>query len=243
MIMRTTAYDGRVRRLLLLPALLLLSAACYQGLELGSGDDADSFPDLGDDDDSAAADDDDSDATPDDDDAVDDDDTTPPPPDSDGDGVPDDADCGPEDASIHPGAEDSCDGVDSDCDGAPEDIPTGAPQEMFIYERGNLYVTILSVDAGCDIYLAMDAPVVIADMVGEVHATVGTEVDVGPVTPCSVMHFTSTSCSTEFSTLDPAAFHVNETSPNHWLLEHEDGADSDYNDVVFEAVVELREDQ
>ena len=225
-------------------ALLFVLAlvGCYS-LDDVTIDDDDSLPAGDDDDDDSVADDDDSDATPDDDDAVDDDDTTPePPPDSDGDGIPDDSDCAPTDAAIFPGAPEACDGVDSNCDGEPEDVPTGAAQEMFIYDRGHLYVTIQSVDAGCDIYLAMDQPVAIPDMVGEVHATIGTEVDVGLVTSCSVMHFTSTSCATTFSTLDPAAFHVNETSPNHWLLEHEDGADNDYNDVVFEAVVELRED-
>jgi len=38
-------------------------------------------------------------------------------------------------------------------------VPTGAAQEMFIYERGHLYVTILSVDAGCDIYVVFEAVV------------------------------------------------------------------------------------
>jgi hypothetical protein len=229
-------------RTFLLVFLVALLPACYGAVD-GGVDDDDSFPSDDDDDDDDATTDDD-DATDDDDDATDDDDddVTPPPTDTDGDGIPDDTDCAPEDATIFPGAEETCDGIDSNCDGEPEDIPTGAPQEMFIYERGRLYVTILSVDASCDIYLALDQPVTIPDMVGEVHSTIGTEVDVGAVTSCSVMHFTSTSCSTEFSTLDPAAFHVNETSTNHWLLEHEDGADSDYNDVVFEAVVELRED-
>ncbi len=233
---------GRQSVLLALVLGLAGLAACYGAVDLGTddddaGDDDDTIPDLPDDDDDSGASDDD-DAS-----ADDDDDATPPPTDTDGDGVPDESDCDPDDPTVYPGADDPCDGVDSDCDGEPEDVPTGAAQEMFIQDRGNLYVTILSVDAGCDIYLRMDQPVLIPDMVGEVHDTIGTEVDVGPVTSCSVMHFTSTSCSTEFSTLDPAAFHVTEQSPNHWLLEHEDGADSDYNDVVFEAVVELREDQ
>ena len=74
----------------------------------------------------------------------------------------------------------------------------------------------------------------------EVHNQIGSEVDVGQVLPCSAMHFTSTSCSTQFSTLDPAAFHVIPLGPNHWRLEHEDGADNDYNDVIFEALVETR---
>lgn len=215
--------------------VLIAVAACYDDLDVGDGPAfQDDIPDLLADDDDMADDDDSS--------APDDDDSTQLPPDSDGDGVPDEADCDPDDPEIYPGAEDACDGVDSDCDGYPEDVPTGAEQEMFIYEWGHLYVTILSVDAGCDIYLRMDQPVLIPNMVGEVHATIGTEVDVGAVTPCSVMHFTSTSCDTEFSTLDPAAFHVSELEPNHWFLEHEDGYDSDYNDVVFEAIVELRED-
>jgi len=164
--------------------------------------------------------------------------------DTDGDGVSICAgDCDDLEATTYPGASDGCDGIDSDCDGFAEDSPSGDPQEMFIIDWGHLYVTILSVDAGCDIYLAMDAPVVIADMVGEVHAATGTEVDVGQVLPCTAMRFTSTSCSSQFSTLDPAAFQITPlpANPNHWLLEHEDGFDNDYNDVVFEALVETRE--
>ena len=162
--------------------------------------------------------------------------------DYDGDGVAACAgDCDDLDAGIFPGAPDACDGIDSDCDGFAEDTPSGDPQEMFIVDWGRLYVTILSVDAGCDIYLAMDAPVVIADMVGEVHSQIGTEVDVGQVLPCTAMRFTSTSCTTQFSTLNPAAFQITPLAPNHWRLEHEDGFDNDYNDVVFEALVETRD--
>jgi len=149
-------------------------------------------------------------------------------------------DCDDLEPSTYPGAAEVCDGIDSNCDGVVEELPTGSPQEMFITTPGNLYVTVLSVDAGCDIYLAMDAPVVIPDMVGEVHDQIGTEVDVGAVTSCSQMLYTSTSCANSFSTLDAAAFQVISLGPNHWRLEHEDGFDSDYNDVVFEALVEER---
>ena len=162
--------------------------------------------------------------------------------DLDGDGITVCAgDCDDQEASTFPGEPESCDGTDSNCNGFPENTPSGDPQEMFILSWGHLYVTILSVDADCDIHLTMDAPVVIPDMVGEVHTQLGTEVDVGQVTPCTAMRFTSTSCSTQFSTLDPAAFQVSSLGTNHWLLEHEDGADNDYNDVIFEALVEARE--
>jgi hypothetical protein len=234
----------RLRPLSFLALALASAPSCYAFIPGGSGDDASAADDDGsfpaNDDDSAAGGDDDDDATtsgPDDDDVT----TPPPPPDGDGDGVPDSGDCAPDDPAIYPGAPDACDGVDQDCDGYPEQTPSGAAQEMFITFWGHLYVTILSVDAGCDIYLAMDAPVVIPDMVGEVHSAVGVEVDVGAVLPCSVMHFTSTSCANAFDTLDPAAFHVIQLGENHWRLEHEDGYDSDYNDVIFDALVEPRE--
>ncbi len=149
-------------------------------------------------------------------------------------------DCDDLEATTYPGAPETCDGIDSNCDGVAEQVPTGSAQEMFITSPGRLYVTVLSVEAGCDIYLTMDAPVVIADMVGEVHPQVGTEVDVGAVTSCSEMRFTSTSCANTFSTLDASAFQVIPLAPNHWRLEHEDGFDNDYNDVVFEALVEER---
>ncbi len=166
---------------------------------------------------------------------------TPDETDFDGDGVSVcDGDCDDLESGVYPGAPEACEGIDSNCDGLDEDVPTGNAQGMFIVERGHLYVTILSVDAGCDIFLAMDEPVAIADMVGEVHTQIGSEVDVGQVGPCSAMHFTSTSCSNQFSTLDPSAFRIIPLGPNHWRLEHEDGQDSDYNDVVFEALVETR---
>ncbi|MEE2828862.1 MAG: putative metal-binding motif-containing protein [Myxococcota bacterium] len=162
--------------------------------------------------------------------------------DADGDGIPVCAgDCDDSDPLTWPGAEETCDGIDRNCDGLPEDAPTGGPQEMFISAWGHLYITILSVDAGCDIYLAMDQPVVVPDMVGEVHSAIGAEVDVGAVDPCSEMLFTSTSCSTAFSTLDPNAFIITPLGLNHWLLEHEDGFDLDFNDLVFEALVEPRD--
>lgn len=161
--------------------------------------------------------------------------------DGDADGVPLCAgDCDDGDPGTYPGASEVCDGVDRNCDLVAEEVPTGAPQEMFIHSPGHLYVTILSVDAGCAIYVAMDTPVSIPDMVGEVHLVVGTEVDVGTVPPCRSMHFTSTSCGTPFSSLDPAAYRVTQTATNLWHLEHEDGVDTDYNDVVFQALVEER---
>ena len=150
-------------------------------------------------------------------------------------------DCEDGNPAVHPGAADTCDGIDSDCDGYPEDIPTGSGQEMFISSWGHLYITILSVDAGCDIYLDMNAPVPVADMVGEVHSAVGVEVDVGAVLPCTEMLFTAIACGSPFNSSDPSAFRITPQGENHWLVEVEDGYDNDYNDLVFEALVEPRD--
>ena len=137
-------------------------------------------------------------------------------------------DCEDGNPAVHPGAADTCDGSTPTAMGTPRTSQLSG-QEMFISSWGHLYITIPASTQAAT--FDMNAPVPVADMVGEVHSAVGVEVDVGAVLPCTEMLFTAIACGNPFNSSDPSAFRITPQGENHWLVEIEDSTDNDYTDL------------